>query len=89
MAWIRRATLIGAAVVVLSLSACSSSKGGATTCGEYIDASANARRAAVVKMLEDRGESTSDASVTLNSASVMLFCQTLGQSTDTIEQIYG
>jgi hypothetical protein len=76
--------------LVLSLAACGAGgKGGATTCGEYKAASDKAKNAAVTKMLEDHGGSTSNGNVTMTRASVRVFCETMGSDGHAIESVYG
>ncbi|MDR1807065.1 MAG: hypothetical protein LBR33_03995 [Propionibacteriaceae bacterium] len=83
------AVAVGAALLLGACSADPPNHGGDTTCAEYVALAAGDREKAVKAMLESRGEVSNDGAVTLVSASVFLYCQTLAEDTDTIASVYG
>ena len=63
-------------------------KGGATTCAEFKDMSADQRQQTVLKLLQDTGQPSQETNVTIGLVSSLLFCQTVGQATDPISGMY-
>jgi acid stress chaperone HdeA len=82
--------LTTAAVLSLTMSACSGgSAGGDTTCGDFNAMDNDDRRAAVTKMLDDEGDTTSNGRVTIVLGLALAYCQTLGSDSDPISNAYG
>jgi len=79
-----------AAVLALAtLSGCSGSAGGSTTCGSYLNMSSSGQTKAVTKMLQSHGGSTSNGNITLTKLSVAAYCRTIGSNSSTIDGVYG
>ncbi len=87
-----RAPVIGTAMLVglLSLSACSSNDGGATSCSDYLGLSSSERTDVIKKFLDENGDSGAGSVKTgLTKASVLAYCNTVGGGSDPISNVNG
>ena len=64
-------------------------KGGDTTCKEYMAMSSDDQRDAVKALLSEKGKKPSNAEITLARSSAKLFCVTVGNDQSKIREING
>ncbi len=90
--WKKAVGVVTAVMVVVSLAACSGStrtKGGDTTCGEYLAMSSDDQYEAVKDLLSEKGKTPSKAMIQLSVSSAKLFCVTAGDDQSKIREING
>lgn len=81
--------IVALAVLTLTaMSGCSGNSGGSTTCGTYVNMSADDQTQAVKKMLTSRHGSASDADIALAKISVNAYCQKAGMEKSAIDGVY-
>ena len=88
--WKKAVGVVAAVMVVVSLTACSGStrtKGGDTTCGEYLTMSSDDQYEAVKDLLSEKGKTPSKAMIQLSVSSAKLFCVTAGDDQSKIREI--
>ncbi len=86
----RTMLVVGAMATAITLTGCSgSNEGGDTTCGDYLSLDSSGRSEVVEKFLSDEGRSDGAISVNLTKASVLAYCNTVGNSSDPIRNIDG
>lgn len=90
--WKKAVGVVAAVMVVVSLTACSGStrtKGGDTTCEEYLTMSSDDQYEAVKDLLSEKGKTPSKAMIQLSVSSAKLFCVTAGDDQSKIREING
>ncbi|WP_314974906.1 hypothetical protein [Actinomyces bouchesdurhonensis] len=90
--WSKTVGAVAAVMVAVSLTGCSgatTTKGGDTTCKEYMAMSSDDQRDAVKALLSEKGKKPSNAEITLARSSAKLFCVTVGNDQSKIREING
>lgn len=94
---IKKCAVVATAVVIAAcstmLSACSlgsaASKGGDTTCAEYLKMSNDEKTEAIKLLLEEKDDDPSNGAISTAKMSATLFCKTAGSDNSRIREING
>lgn len=85
-----RAVLLAATLglaAALTVSGCSGSSGGDTTCAQYLNQSAAEQKDTITDYLESAGESTKGFNINANQLAVTAYCNTVGEPDTKIKDI--